>query len=415
MKILDVSPMGVYPPVIGGHRRIHNLNVEISKYHEIFLFSQGIRHFELKFPLKSWITRINDNYIEYRFVSYVDLSMRYLLSLVSKYFSTIYSDQILKLYDPKILRNMIRECDVIKVELPWQFSYVFNKKPKDTPIILVEHNVEFELFNQLMNFNNDFTLFKFIKKFKNLKKLLVNVAIEKERFAVENADIIFTVCEEDREKLRKYYGVNKSKIYVIPNGVDTSKFYPIPLEDKERLKKNMGFEGKKIILFSGSRYFPNEEAVHKIIEFSEKLKNRKDIIFLIIGTVGTLFKDKNKYPNIIFTGYVNDVIKYFQIADIAINPMLSGSGTNIKMLEYMASGLPIITTKIGARGLDLKHSKHVIISEIDEFHEWIETLLEDKDLRDKLSINGRKLVEEKYDWKKIAEKELKILEKIVKI
>ena len=167
---------------------------------------------------------------------------------------------------------------------------------------------------------------------------------------------------------------------------------------------------KKIILFSGSRHFPNEEAVHKIIDFSEKFKNRKDIIFLVVGTVGSLFRDKNKYPNIIFTGYVDDVTKYFQIADIAINPMMSGSGTNIKMLEYMASGLPIVTTKIGARGLDLKHGKHVIISEIDEFPEWIKTLLEDEDLRDKLSINGRKLVEEKYDWKKIAEKELEILE-----
>lgn len=152
-----------------------------------------------------------------------------------------------------------------------------------------------------------------------------------------------------------------------------------------------------------------------MIEFAEKLKDiRKDIIFLIVGTVGTLFKDK-EYPNVIFTGYVDDVTKYFQIADIAINPMLSGSGTNIKMLEYMASGLPIITTKIGARGLDLKHGDNVIISEIDEFPEWIEILIEDDDLRYKLSINGRKLVEEKYDWEKIAEKELKIIEKIVKM
>ncbi|HIE58455.1 MAG TPA: glycosyltransferase [Hydrogenothermaceae bacterium] len=405
MNILDISPYAVYPPNAGGRLRIHYLNTNAAKFgHNVSIFSQdilNINEINLNYVKK---IPIAPNYVEYRYINVFSLMVNYITGSLLRV-SKILTGDILKILRPQILYKLIQNCNVIKIEHPWQFPYVFSKKPKDTPIVLVEHNAEFELYNNFLTFSKDPLL-------KPIRKPLVNIAIEKERFAVENAHIIFTVSEEDKNKLVKEYGINKSKFYVIPNGVDISKFCPISPENKEDLKKSMGFEGRKIILFSGSRYPPNEEAVHKIIEFSKKLKNQKDIIFLIVGTVGTLFKDK-KYPNVIFTGYVNDVTKYFQIADIAINPMLSGSGTNIKMLDYMASGLPIITTKVGARGLNLEHGKHVIISEIDEFPEWIEILLENEDLRYKLSTNGRKLVEEKYDWKKIAEKELKILEKIV--
>ena len=409
MKILDVSPIGVYPLTGGGQKRIHNINIEISKYHQIFLFSQGIRYFELKFPLKSWITRINHNYMEYRFTSYLDISLKFILSLISRYFSVIYSDKILKLYDPKILKNKTIECDIIKVEYPWQFSYIFDKKPKDTPIILVEHNAEFELYDKLMNHNN-------LILSKSIKKLLISIAIEKEKFAVENADIIFTVSEMDKNKLIKKYDVKKSKFYVIPNGVDVSRFTVPTLTEKNRYKRQIiGDPNKKVILFVGSLYYPNIEAVKFIIHkiAPEVFKHHKNSLFLIVGSVGNYFKNISLNKNISITGKVEDIVPYFKIADIAINPIISGSGTNIKLLEYLASGIPTITTPFGIRGIDVESNKHVMVKDIEDFSEGILELLSDEDLQKKLSINGRKLVEEKYDWKKISKEELKILNQIV--
>ena len=71
-------------------------------------------------------------------------------------------------------------------------------------------------------------------------------------------------------------------------------------------------------------------------------------------------------------------------ADIAINPILRGSGTNLKMLEYLAAGLPIITTQEDDRGLDLEHLDSAIISEIDRFLFCIDKLFSDKTLYDNL-------------------------------
>lgn len=386
IKILDVAPMGVYPPRGGGSLRIHNLNLFLSKQHNIFLFSQGVRRNEFNFPLKSWITHINENYAEYRHVDLLTLASSSILS--KRGIPNIFFDEILKILKPDIIRKKIMGCDVIKVEHPWQFKYLYEIKPRNKPIIVDSHNVETELITQT---------YKGI-----FSKKIAKIVNKKECFAVTQADVVFVTSKEDKEKMHRIYGVTKSKIYEIPNGTDISKF------DFDTKK---GERRKKIILFVGANYPPNIEAVEEIIKMNKNIKE-KNILFLVVGRCGEKFKHiKNK--NIIFTGYVENVKKYFKIADVAINPMLSGSGTNIKMLEYFASGLPTITTLVGARGIEIVNGKHAIISDVNNFPHHITELLNNEDLRIKLGENARKLVEEKYDWKKIAEKAGKIIEKII--
>jgi glycosyltransferase involved in cell wall biosynthesis len=391
MNILEISPIGVYPPKSGGHTRIHNLNLEISINYNVFLFSQGIRKFELKFPLRSWITEINEKYIEYRFVSALSLAASYLFVLGKKNIPPIFSGDILKIVNPRILKKKMRDSDFIQIEAPWQFEYAYKNKPEDTPIVLVEHNVEFDLLEQSVS-----------SKSILIKKLL-RIAKEKERYAVESADAIFAMSQEDMDRLTEEFNVTKTKVHIIPNGVDVSKFYPSPKEEQERMKEKIGLGKKKVILFTGWIHHPNFEAVEEILKISDKIKN-KDIIFLVAGRVGDSFENRE---NVLFTGYVEGIMNYFKAADIAINPMMSGSGTNLKMLEYLASGIATITTKIGARGLDVENEKDLIISKIEDFPIHINNLLNDDDLCTILRESGRKLVEEKYDWKKIAEKQKK--------
>ena len=394
MKILDISPVGVYPPNAGGHLRIHNLNLELSKYHEIFLFSQNIRKFEFKFPIRSWLTKINDNYAEYRYINMSTLLTSYIFSRWK--IPNLSLDEILRVYNPKILKNKVSDCDIIQVELPWQFKYLYNIKPQDKPIILNGHNVEYDLIKQ-------------IAKGFLADKILETVWI-KEKFAVENADVVFMVSEEDKNRVHKLYDISKSKIYVIPNGVNITEQI-VTNEEKEKLKVHYGFKNKKIVLFIGGVHYPNIEAVNKIIKMSKNVRDN-NVLFLVVGRCGEGFK-KRKYKNIIFTGLVDDVKDYFKMVDIAINPILSGSGTNLKMLEYLASGLPTITTKVGARGLGIEDGGDAIISEIEDFPEWITDLLYEDGLYAKLKENGRNLAEKKYDWKKIAEKQMGVYEKLL--
>ena len=389
--------MGVYPPKSGGHNRIHSLNLEISKNYKLFLFSQGIRRFELKFPLRSRITEINENYTEYRFVSMSSLAASYLLVLGKKNIPPIFSGAIIKILNPRILKEKMPNSDLIQIEHPWQFEYAYKNKPEDTPIVVVEHNVEFDLLERTTN-----------SKSILIKKIL-RIAKEKERYAVESADAIFAMSQEDIDRLTEEFNVTKTKVHIIPNGVNVSTFTPSSKEEREKTKERLGFCKKKVVLFTGWIHPPNFKAVEEILKISDKIKN-KDRLFLVAGRVGDGFKNQE---NVLFTGYVEDIQNYFKAADIAINPMMSGSGTNLKMLEYLASGIPTITTKIGARGLDVEDGKDVIISEIEDFPMWIDKLLDDDELYVKLRENGRKLAEEKYDWKKIVEKQIKIYEKVL--
>ena len=125
LNILDVSPMGVYPPKCGGSSRIHNLNLELSWHNNIFLFSQGIRLYELKFPIKSWLSKINDNYIEYRYVNNFNL-LSYLFIKFNMPGRSIIHEIILRMHTPKILKNKINKCDIIQVEFSWQFKYLYD-------------------------------------------------------------------------------------------------------------------------------------------------------------------------------------------------------------------------------------------------------------------------------------------------
>jgi glycosyltransferase involved in cell wall biosynthesis len=359
MHIFDIAPFGVYPPKSGGHRRVHNLNLESSKRgNEIFLFSQGIRSFELRFPLKSGITRINDNYSEYRYVNVISLTTSLfgdkLLGV-----PPIFTGDVLKFSKPRIVKNQIEKSEIIKIEHPWQFNYCYtiNREYK-RPTILVEHNAEFELIKHTMK--------------SRLMPKIYQMALKREKYALENADFIFTTSNEDKRKLVNQFDIEETNMYIVPNGVDISQFFPC-----FRIEKEIN----------------------------------KDILFLIVGRCGDAFKDIRK-SNIVFTGYVEDTVPYLKVADIAINPMLSGSGTNIKVLEYLASGLPTITTPAGARGLEVVSNKDVIIAHAENFYDTLIDLLKDEEKQKELSENGRKLVEEKYNWELIGETEDRLLRKI---
>jgi glycosyltransferase involved in cell wall biosynthesis len=98
------------------------------------------------------------------------------------------------------------------------------------------------------------------------------------------------------------------------------------------------------------------------------------------------------------------------LADFAVNPMTSGSGTNIKMADFMAAGLPTVATPIGARGLDIVNGKHAIICERGDFIAQLRRLLANQHLADALSRNARQLAAQQYDWKLIAEHMAETLE-----
>jgi glycosyltransferase involved in cell wall biosynthesis len=100
-----------------------------------------------------------------------------------------------------------------------------------------------------------------------------------------------------------------------------------------------------------------------------------------------------------FSGYISNLKQVIAEADICIAPIRSGSGTRLKILEYMAMGKPVISTSKGAEGIEYTDGLNIIIEDtIDKYPEIIRQLLDDEKKRGALGREARKLIEEKYNW-----------------
>lgn len=218
------------------------------------------------------------------------------------------------------------------------------------------------------------------------------------------ADLIFACSQEDKESFIYIYGVDPDKIIIVPNGVFTSKILPCEDGKRKKLRAKLGIT-KPAACFIGSGYYPNEEAGRLIIEVADTLPQYQ---FVIIGGVGNSLKDikREDHPNVIVTGFVEEgeKLEYLAVSDIAVNPMLSGSGTNIKMFDFMAAGLPIITTDIGARGIANTNGRVYQLCEktSDSLKQNICKLMRDAEQRDCLRKCGRLEAEERYSWEKVS-------------
>jgi polysaccharide biosynthesis protein PslH len=127
----------------------------------------------------------------------------------------------------------------------------------------------------------------------------------------------------------------------------------------------------------------------------------------IVGNAPTkkIFEYQKKDSTITVTGGIPDIRDAFNGAHALLAPVFSGKGTRYKILEAMASETPIVASKIAVEGLGLESGKHVLTSNsASEMATSAIKILENPDLRKKLANNGKKFVQEKYDWDQISKK-----------
>lgn len=306
------------------------------------------------------------------------------------YNNSVFQDRLKKMipneYDIFICDHLLTSPSFLK--------YIKNlSKPK----IIFTHNAEWRIFDRRAELTRNR-----IKRFV-LKRLAKGLRVW-ELQQISKYDRITTVSKEDRESFI-LDGVPENKISVLENGVDCNYFTP-----------SKSFE-KNSIMFTGTfEYIANSDAVQIFLErcypkIKEQVPNVK---FYIVGRNPPkwLINLANRDLSIRVTGFVKDVKSYLSNAHICIAPLRIGGGTRLKVLEYMAMGKPVVSTSLGVEGLDLEHGKNVLIAEdLDTFTEYVINLIKDDELSKKIGRNSRKRVEEKYDWKIIADKGIEILER----
>ena len=149
--------------------------------------------------------------------------------------------------------------------------------------------------------------------------------------------------------------------------------------------------------FFGSWHPPNLAAARVILWLAPQLPH---VEFVLGGTHGDAFPVDEVPANVVFTGQVIERVKRTLLgaADVALNPVLQGSGTNLKVIEYLAAGVPVVSTAFGIRGLEAGNGRHLLVAEPHEMVDAIGRVLSDREGAEARARAGRALAVERYDW-----------------
>lgn len=222
---------------------------------------------------------------------------------------------------------------------------------------------------------------------------------EKKYFA--RCDVLIPVSEEDFKSYSKFIPVNKLEI--INNFVDLAH-YPI-----EQLLPQ---ERKKRIVFTGSMdAFQNQRAGDYLLdEVWPKISSKiPDCELFIVGKNPPLRWKQIVDKNITVTGKVDSTIEYIQTAQVAIVPVLDGSGTRYKIIEAMACYTPVVSTPLGCQGLNVKHNVNIIVAEsAEDLTQQTIELLNSPEKQVLIASNGYQIVKQNYS----VEANTKFLEKL---
>jgi len=207
---------------------------------------------------------------------------------------------------------------------------------------------------------------------------------------------VIVASERDKEVLQDTS--SDINVSVVSNGVDLEYFKP----------RDCQVESYSLFFTGLMSYAPNVDAM---LYFCEKIFPliRRRILKIQLYIIGAdppgAIRNLSKIGNIIVTDYMGDVRPLVNMCKICIVPIRIGGGTRLKILEAMAMKKPVVSTSVGAEGLETSHGENIIIADNpQDFANKTVDLLRDLKLRKKIIQGGRRLVESKYSWEACIQK-----------
>lgn len=215
-----------------------------------------------------------------------------------------------------------------------------------------------------------------------------------ERRAVETADALFAVSEADRKYFQR---CGPAPVHVVPNGVACEWYADLPIGLRS---------GPPVLLYIGAlSWGPNAAAAEFLVQrvLPSVRSSFPDAVLKIIGRrPSEALRGMGRQPGVTILEDVDDVRPHLRAAHVAVVPLESGGGSRLKILEAFAAGVPVVSTPIGAEGLDVTSGEHLIIADRDDLASAVARLLSAPKVADTLAHNARGLVRQRYDWTSVA-------------
>lgn len=217
-----------------------------------------------------------------------------------------------------------------------------------------------------------------------------------EAWACRSADTVLAVSETDAAALRELD--SSARVSVVPNGVESGYYQGETPPERD----------PNGLLFTGTMdYRPNVDAMEWFASdvLPAITAKRPETALQIVGRAPAPAVQQlaSLRQNVTVTGAVEDVRPYFSRNSVFIAPIRIAGGARLKILEALASGIPVVSTRVGAEGIDLVEGKEVLLADSpEEFAGAVLRLLEDEELRKQMASLGRQAAQERFDWTRVA-------------
>jgi len=267
------------------------------------------------------------------------------------------------------------------------------------PTVLFQHNVESEIWRRYA-----------LTEKNPARRILYRVEFEKmlnyEQGAVRNFHHVIAVSEHDRHLMSAW--TDARRITVVPTGVDLQRYRPIPFSETS----------KPLMLFVGAMdWEPNVDAVeyfcHEIWpSIQAKFPAAR---FRIVGRNPVRRVQRLGSSSVEVIGEVPSVVEHLGESTVVVVPLRVGSGTRLKIYEAMAAGKAVVSTSVGAEGLDVHNHQDILLADDPgAFAESVTMLLDNVEARRRYERSAAALAA-RYDWTAIGDKFGQVLEKQVGI
>jgi polysaccharide biosynthesis protein PslH len=279
--------------------------------------------------------------------------------------------------------------DIIQLETLHMATYLdVIRKYSKAPVVLRAHNIEHKIWERIAeNCPNPLKRVYLNHLYRSLRRFEIST--------LNKMDGIVAITPVDARNFDRLS--HSTNIISIPFGINLDTLPENPVQPEEASLFHIGT----------MNWFPNEESIKWLVTqvWPGVTKRLPDVELHLAGRYMPDWMKKLSVPNITVDGEVPDVWEYMQRFSIMVVPLFSGSGIRIKIVEAMAAGKAIITTAIGAEGINYENGQHLLIAkDAGSFVSAIVKLCNDKALRDSLGKNARMLITKEHDNNKLMQK-----------
>jgi len=345
-KVVILSGFRIFPMNTGGHVRTGSIALALSRLgFEVLIYSLAGRNAD--YGSRGQGFRVDE--IAPHLAEETHLGLGYgLLQTAGRRldYPRVWQHSLLKRgFIPGRLRTALQSADLILCDMPWVPPVPGPWSSK--PWLMISHNLEYRLLAQGNGRHSRYAGW--------MEKI--------ERSAPRLYRDIFTCSEEDLGFFREQEGGRGRTLPIIRCGVDPEA-YRVPDGVRQKIRAELGVkDSERLLVFSGSGYAPNVEALQVVREFCsahQEFMRSAGLRVLVLGSVApTAFNE----GVLMATGRVPEVPPYLAAADAGLNPITRGSGANVKLFEYLAARLPVISTAFGVRGTQLQPDRDYLMYE----------------------------------------------------